>query len=203
MTDSIAIIVLCFGLMSFGAFYGIGTLALDGSVNEMNNQITDGVLSPDTFSSIDLCLKLWNTAPIIFILGLIIWMFARAKGDAVTATLFFEYETLLIVGLVFSVFLTWAYGLTADLIFNEIFQNKVLMNVSEAWDSSDMRYLLMKMYYLALLIPGLLASLLYMIHPILRQTDNTYSFFGTDDGSEENTGSPKEYVTPYEPAQFQ
>lgn len=204
MADSIAIIVIAFGLLSFGIFYGVCTYTVDLPISIVNDQIDDGLLSADTVESFNLMLNLWKTLPIIFVLGLIIWCYERAKGGDVTATLFFEYESLLIIGVLMSIYLVYTYGLTADLIFEQIYKTESLMNISSQWDSSDMRATLMKMYYIVLLIPGFLSSLLYIIHPILRQTDNTMSFFGS---SNEDEGSgrreEKEYVTNYVPQQFQ
>jgi hypothetical protein len=205
MADSITITVIAFGLLSFGVFYGVCTYTSDLPIAVINDQIDLGLLSADTIESLNLMLNLWKTLPIIFALGLIIWCFERAKGSNVTATLFFEYESLLLIGVLMSVYLVYSYGLTADLIFNEIYKSEVLMNISPQWDSSEMRSFLIELYYIVLLIPGFLSSLLYLIHPILRQQDNTYSFFGSsgENGSEGSAGNQKEYVTPYEPAQFQ
>ena len=202
MADSIVIIVLAFGLLSFGMFYGVCTYAVDMPIAIINDQIDSGLLSADTIESLNLMLNLWKTLPIIFVLGLIIFCYERAKGSNVTATLFFEYESMLLIGVLMSVYLVYCYGLTADLIFDPIFKSEIFQ-VSSQWDSSEARAMWLKMYYIALLIPGFLSSLLYIIHPILRQQDNTYAFFGGDDGSGGSGGSQKEYVTPYEPTQFQ
>jgi hypothetical protein len=203
MADSITITVIAFGLLSFGIFYGVCSYTTDLPIAIINDQIDSGLLSADTIENLNLMLYLWKTLPIIFALGLIIWCFERAKGSNITATLFFEYEALLLIGVLMSVYLVYTYGLTADLIFNEIYKSEGLMNVAPQWDSSEMRAFLMELYYIVLLIPGFLSSLLYLIHPILRQTDNTVTFFGSDDGSEGSAGNQKEYVTPYEPLQFQ
>lgn len=204
MADSIAISVIAFGLLSFGIFYGVCTYTVDMPIAIVNEQSDSGLLSADTIENLNLMLNLWKTLPIIFALGLIIWCYERAKGSNITATLFFEYEALLIIGVLMSIYLVYTYGLTADLIFNEIYRSEALMNVSPQWDSLEMRAFLMEMYYNVLLIPGFLSSLLYLIHPILRQQDNTYSFFGSGGGGgSENTGKQEEYVTLYEPAQFQ
>lgn len=205
MADSIAMIVIAFGILSFGVFYGVCTYTVDMPIAIVNDQIDSGLLSAETVENLNLMLYLWRTLPIIFGLGLIIFCFERAKGSNVTATLFFEYESLLVIGALISVYLVYSYGLTADLIFNEIYKSEVLMNISPQWDSSEMRSFLIELYYIVLLIPGFLSSLLYLIHPILRQQDNTYSFFGSsgEDGGEGSAGSQKEYVTPYEPLQFQ
>ena len=205
MADSITITVIAFGLLSFCMFYGVCTYTTDLPITIINDQIDSGLLSAETIENLNLMLNLWKTLPIIFVLGLVIWCYERAKGSNVTATLFFEYESLLILGVLMSVYLVYCYGLTADLIFNEIYRSEVLMNVAPQWDSSEMRSFLIELYYIVLLIPGFLSSLLYLIHPILRQQDNTYSFFGSggEGGSEGSAGSQEEFVTPYEPAQFQ
>lgn len=205
MADSIAVIVIAFGILSFGIFFGICSFVADAPIAIINSQIDSGLLSADTIENFNLMLNLWKTLPIIFVLGLIIWCYERAKGSDIGASVFFEYESLLIIGVLMSVYLVYTYGLTADFIFNEIYKSEVLMNVSPQWDSSELRAFLFKMYYIALLIPGFLSSLLYIIHPILRQQDNTYSFFGSgdEDGSGGSAGSIKESVTPYEPSQFQ
>lgn len=203
MADSIAVTVIAFGLLSFGLFYGACSYTVDLPVSVINDQVDSRLLSADTIENLNLMLDLWKTLPIIFVLGLIIWCYERAKGSNVTATLFFEYESLLVIGVLMSVYLVYSYGLTADLIFNEIYRSEVLMNVSPQWDSLEIRSFLIELYYIVLLIPGFLSSLLYLIHPILRQQDNTVTFFGSEDGSEGSAGSQKEYVTPYEPLQFQ
>ena len=204
MADSIIVIVIAFGVLIFGSAYSVLTFAYDAPITLINNQINAGFLSADTVENFNTVMILWQALPIIFVLGLIIFCYERAKGGDVTATLFFEYESLLIIGVLMSIYLVYTYGLTADLIFEQIYKTESLMNISSQWDSSDMRATLMKMYYIVLLIPGFLSSLLYIIHPILRQTDNTMSFFGS---SNEDEGSgrreEKEYVTNYVPQQFQ
>ena len=202
MADSIAIIVIAFGLLSFGIFYGVCTYTVDLPISVVNDQIDSGLLSADTVKNFNLMLNLWKTLPIIFVLGLIIWCYERAKGSDIGASVFFEYESLLIIGVLMSIYLVYCYGLTADMIFKQIYSSEVLMNIGSQWDSSELRALLMKMYYIALLIPGFLSCLLYIIHPILRQTDNTTTFFGSSNEDEGSGREQKEYVTSYVPQQF-
>lgn len=205
MADSIIIIVLCFGILSFGLGYSVLTYAYDAPIALINNQVTSGFLSADTVENFNLVLNLWKTLPIIFVLGLIIFCYERAKGTSIGASVFFEYETLLLLSVVFSSYFVYVYGMSADQIFTAFSHSEIISNIGPQWDSSELRVFLIKMMYIACLIPGFLGSLLYIIHPILRQTDNTVNFFGSEgDGNEgsrkESTG---EYVTTYEPSQFQ
>lgn len=202
MADSIIIIVICFGILTFGLTYSVLTFAYDAPVNLINNQIDSGMLSADTVEKFNLMLNLWKTLPIIFALGLIMFCYERAKGTNIGASVFFEYEALLILSVVFSSYFIYVYGMTADQIFGALSRSEVISNISPQWDSSELKVFLLKMMYNACLIPGFLGCLLYLIHPILRQTDNTYSFYNDDDENR-GGGGTGEYVTQYEPLQFQ
>lgn len=204
MADSIIIIVICFGILTFGLTYSVLTFAYDAPVNLINNQIDSGMLSADTVEKFNLVLNLWKTLPIIFALGLIMFCYERAKGTNIGASVFFEYETLLILSVVFSSYFVYVYGMSADQIFGALSRSEVISNISPQWDSSELKVFLLKMMYNACLIPGFLGCLLYLIHPILRQTDNTYSFYNDDDENRGNGGGGTgEYITRYEPLQFQ
>lgn len=204
VADSIIVIVICFGILTFGLAYSVLTFAYDAPIGLINNQIDTGFLSADTVENFNLVLNLWKTLPIIFVLGLIIFCYERAKGTSIGASVFFEYETLLILSVVFSTYFVYIYGMSADQIFSALDRTEIIANIDPRWETSELKVLMIKMMYNACLIPGFLGSLLYLIHPILRQTDNTYSFYGSDedDGSGESS-STGEYVTPYEPLQFQ
>lgn len=204
MADSVIIIVICFGILTFGLTYSVLTYAYDAPINLINNQIDSGMLSADTIENFNLMLDLWKTLPIIFALGLIMFCYERAKGTSIGASVFFEYEALLILSVVFSSYFVYVYGMTADQIFGALSRSEVISNISPQWDSSELKVFLLKMMYNACLIPGFLGCLLYLIHPILRQTDNTYSFYNDDDeGGNGGSGGTGEYITRYEPLQFQ
>ena len=203
MADSIIIIVICFGILTFGLTYSVLTYAYDAPVNLINNQIDSGMLSADTVEKFNLMLNLWKTLPIIFAIGLIMFCYERAKGTSIGASVFFEYEALLILSVVFSSYFVYVYGMSADQIFGALSRSEVISNISPQWDSSELKVFLLKMMYNACLIPGFLGCLLYLIHPILRQTDNTYSFYSDDDEGRNGGNGGTEYITRYEPLQFQ
>lgn len=204
MADSVIIIVICFGILTFGLTYSVLTYAQDAPINLINNQIDSGMLSADTIENFNLMLDLWKTLPIIFALGLIMFCYERAKGTSIGASVFFEYETLLILSVVFSTYFVYIYGMSADQIFSILDRTEIIANIDPRWETSELKMLMLKMMYNACLIPGFLGCLLYLIHPILRQTDNTYSFYNDDDeGGNGGSGGTGEYITRYEPLQFQ
>ena len=206
MADSIIVIVLCFGILTFGLAYSVLTYAYDAPIALINTQVDSGFLSADTVENFNLVLSLWKTLPIIFVLGLIIFCYERAKGTSIGASVFFEYEVLLLISVVFSSYFVYVYGMSADQIFGAFDHVEIISNMDPRWETTELKVFMLKMMYIACLIPGFLGSLLYIIHPILRQTDNTYSFFGDDDdgsGGNGGNGGTGEYVTQYEPLQFQ
>lgn len=197
MADSIVIIVLTFGIMLFGISFLALSHAENGPIAAINTQIDSGLLTADTINNFNLILGFWKTTPIFFCLGLIIWFYERAKGSDIAASVFFEYEILMIVSVFVSMLLAWVWGLVIDSTFGSLDAQPMTSNISPLFDRSSVIAICIKMAYLGTLIPGAVGSLLFMIHPIIRQADNT--FFEFEDGGEKDTG---ESVTPFKLQQF-
>lgn len=198
MADSIVIVVLAFGIMLFGVSFLALSHAENGPIAAINAQIDSGMLTADTVSNFKMILWFWQTTPIFFCLGLIIWMIERAKGSDITAGVFFEYEVLMIVTVFISMLLAWTWGLSIDTIFGSLDSQAMTSNISRQFDRSNVIAICIRMAYLGTLIPGFVGTLLYVIHPIIRQADNTFLDFEDDD----EEGEGEEYVTPYQLQQF-
>ncbi|MCE5227035.1 MAG: hypothetical protein LLG05_14415 [Porphyromonadaceae bacterium] len=196
MADSIVIIVLTFGIMLFGASYLALSHAENMPIASMNAQIDSGVLTADTVNNYNIILGFWKTLPLFFCLGLILWMYERAKGSDIAASTFFEYEVLMIVSVFISMLLAWVWGLSIDSIFGSLDAQPLTSNVSPVFDRSSVIAICIKMAYLGTLIPGAVGSLLYIIHPIIRQADNTFFEF------QEDKRDSEESVTPFQLQQF-
>lgn len=154
MADSIIVIVIAFGILTFGLAYSVLTFTYDAPIALINNQIDTGFLSADTVGNFNLVLSLWKTLPIIFALGLIIFCHERAKGTSIGASVFFEYETLLILSVVFSAYFVYIYGMSADQIFSALDRTEIIANTDPRWETSELKMLMLKMMYNACLIPG-------------------------------------------------
>lgn len=199
MADSVVIIVMILGILSFGLAWGCVSYAVNPLAEELNRESSIGALSEDTVKYINYSIDLWQAAPLVFLLGLCLFVYERAKGTDLTPTMFYEYEILLVVGLFISILFVWVFGMTADMIFTALYSSPVISNIAPAWDSSDLVRLMLKMLYYVCLFPAILASILYLIFPVTKQTDNT--FF--NDGSEDTySGYKGEGVTEYNPQQF-
>lgn len=197
MADSIVIIVLTFGIMLFGISYLALSHAENGPIAAMNTQIDSGLITADTVNNYNLILGFWKTTPIFFCLGLILWFYERAKGSDIAASTFFEYEILMIVSVFISMLLAWVWGLVIDTTFGSLDSQQLTSNISPIFDRSTVIAICIKMAYLGTLIPGAVGSLLYMIHPIIRQADNVFFEF-EDCGKKDN----EESVTPFQLQQF-
>lgn len=195
MADSIVIIVLTFGILLFGVSYLTLTHAENGPIASINAQIDGGLLTADTVNNFNLILGFWKTTPIFFCLGLILWMYERAKGSELMASTFFEYEILMIVSVFISMLFAWVWGLTIDSTFGSLDSQPLTSNISPIFDRSRVIAICIKMAYIGTLIPGAVGSLLYMIHPIIRQADNTFFEFAQENEKEES-------VTPLQLQQF-
>lgn len=198
MADSIVIIVLIFGIALFGTTYLALTHAENGPIAAINTQIDSRLLTIDSANCLNWLLNLWRTLPIFFCFGLILFMYERAKGTDLPASMFFEYEVLMLVATTFSLLLAWAWSLSIDAIFGALASKELTSNVGFQWDRSEVVSVLIRLTYLGVMIPGIIGTFLYIIHPVIRQTDNT--FFENKD--ENSTINSDEYVTPYQLQQF-
>ena len=165
-------------------------------IAEINREIDAELLSQDTVDGFNRLLNMWKTAPIFFLIGLILYAYERSKGSDLPASLFFEYEVILILGLFISTFLIWVFGLTCDQIFGNFDANPHISDIDPIWDRTDVILICQKMVYIGCMIPSYVSALLYMIFPILRQTDNTFLDV-VPDGEER-----EEYVTEFRPGQW-
>lgn len=202
MADSIVMVVLTFGIMLFGVLYLTLSHAENGPIMSINEQIDSGLLTADSVNNFNLILGFWKTTPIFFCLGLILWMYERAKGSEIMASTFFEYEILMIVSVFLSMLLAWVWGLVIDSTFGSLDAQPMTSNISPMFDRSEVIAICIKMAYLGTLIPGAVGSLLYIIHPIIKQADNTFFEFDDDGTGGNGGGDTGEYVTPYQLQQF-
>lgn len=168
------------------------------AISIINQQIDAGMLTADTVEGLQAMLYLWAWAPIAFLIGTILYYYERAKGTDLAASAFFEYEALLIIAITSSLYLTWAYGMSADQLFYYLESNPITSNVLIQFDTSEMRATLIDLMYVALTVPGYLGTLLFMIFPITKQTDTTW-FLGS---GEEEVAQSEEAVTQFSPQQF-
>jgi hypothetical protein len=199
MADSAVILVLTLGLLSFGFIYTTLTYVENSPIAELNREMDAGMLSKDTVSAYEKALGLWKTLPIFFLIGMILYFYERGKGTDLPASLFFEYEALLIISVFACMVLVWAYGLLVDTVFGSFYTSTAMNNISSMWERSRIIAICIKCVYIGCLIPGYVGSLLYMIHPVIRQTDNT--FFDQPD-EEAEAANEDEFVTPYQLQQF-
>lgn len=112
------------------------------------------------------------------------------------ASLFFEYEVILIVGLFMSTLLVWVFGLAQDQIYSALDNSEAISNIAPMWDQTHVIDICRKMVIIGCMILSYVSALLYMIFPILRQTDN--SFLDVVDDNEKRDES----VTKFQPQQW-
>lgn len=189
---TIALAVIVFGLMFILLSYTFNT-----PITEMNRLVDEGMVSSDTTESYNLMLNMWKASPFFMLIGLVLFCYERSKGTTeLSSNTFFEYMFLMIISLVLSVYLVFGYGLALDSAIINLEQIPFFTNVSPEWDTSETRSLLVSLMYWGCMFPGFLGSILYMLHPILNQTEHN---FLSDD---EEAAEEGEYVTYYDMQQL-
>ncbi|MCE5295187.1 MAG: hypothetical protein LLF94_11325 [Chlamydiales bacterium] len=197
--DSMIIFVIIVGALMFGLTYILLSNAFNPPIDIINGMIDKGQMSDDTIAHVTTMLDLWKCAPFFWIIGTILWCFERSKGESISSNAYFEYLVLMCITLVISVYLVWGFGSSVDAFCTAFESNMYFVNYGGEWDVSQTRNLCVCLMYYATMAPGFLGSLLFMLHPILKQRDNTF-LDGTDENS--GTGKPGEYITNYQLDQF-
>ncbi len=178
--DSMIIVVIATSILFFGLFYILLTYTFNIPIGAMNDLINCGVVTADTKSAYELCLNMWKASPFFMLLGLVLYCYERGKGTAVPAQTFFEYLFLMLIGLFASTYLVYAFGLSLDGITLNL-DNSILTDVGPEWDTVGERKTLIKMLYYFTFLPAFITSLLYMIHPILKQRETKLIYDAEED----------------------
>lgn len=171
-TPSMTIMTVGIYTLVFGAVYLALTTVFNLPIEEMNNLISQNMVSAQTAYFYDLSLDMWRAAPFFFLVGTVLHVFERSKGTEISASTYFGYMTLMIVTIVLSVFLVFAFGLSIDNITNALDQVGLLY-VNQNWDTTSVRTLCTTLLYFACILPALLGSFLFMLHPIILQRVET------------------------------
>lgn len=169
--DSMAMLIIATGLLSFGLFYIVFTACFNVPIQTMNELITDGLVSADTKYFYELSLNMWRASPFFMVLGLILFCYERGKGTDLEVQTYFSYMFLMIITIITSTFLVYGFGLSVDGITSSL-DVSILTDVSETWSSTtENRYLIIKMIYYFLMLPEVLGIVLYIFHPIIKQKE--------------------------------
>ncbi len=182
---SMSNLVIVISLFAFGIYFSMLSYSFNAPIQAMNDMISDGSVSLSTMNYFDLMLDMWRCSPFFMVIGLILWAFERSKGTNLPAQSFFQYQFMMMFGLLVSAYLVYGFGLAMDGITYSL-DDTSLVNVSALWDGSSSRNLYISIFYYTLMLPGLITSLLFMFHPIMEQRENT--FFEEDGGRGGNFG---------------
>jgi hypothetical protein len=190
MTDSVAVKVWVIGLCSFSIFYIFASYIINGVLGGYDHLIVSGYATTDTVNHLSTVLDLWRLSPAVFLVGLVLWTIERAKGTNIGAGLFYMYESVLLVCIIYSVILLVSYGTVTDMIIGTLLNNPLVIAVPVAYNPTNTVMVLVKIIYIICVMPAYIGSLLFAIHPIINQTDSL--IYGASD---EPNG---EYVTNFE-----
>ena len=163
MADSVVVLVLTLGLLSFGFVYTTLTYVENSPIAEINREMDAGMLSKDTVDTYSKALGLWQTLPIFFMIGMILYFYERGKGTDLPASMFFEYEVLLIVSVFACMVLVWAYGLLVDSVFGSFYASQAMNDISPMFERSRVVSVCIKCAYIGCLIL-LLIIVPYVLH---------------------------------------
>ena len=183
--DSMTIFVIAATVLVFGLIYTILTWSFDVPIVAINDLIASGSLSVDTTGHFETMLNLWQASPFFVLVGLILWCFERSKGTDLSSGKFFEYLMLMVVSLVISAYMVFAYGLCMDGITSGLDAVTFFTSVSDVWETSDARSLVISAMYWLCMLPGYLGVILFTLHPILKQLEGKTSMFGGESDSDE------------------
>lgn len=187
--DSMVIFVIAAGILLFGFVYILLTYSHNFVIVEMNSAIVEGTVSKDTATHFQTMNQMWQASPYFFLVGLILFCFERMKGESVSSDTYFGYLMLMIVTLVISMYMVWAFGTSTDMMITMFENNEIFMTYGPEFDVTGAKQIFIALIYYATMFPGFIGSILYMIHPILKQRENTFL-----DNPPSNDG---EYVTDY------
>jgi hypothetical protein len=191
MTDSVSAKVLILGTCSFSVFFTLAALVINGLVGGYNTIIEANLASMDTSNNISMILQIWKLSPAIFLVGLVLWMVERGKGTNIPPSLFYMYESVLILSIIYSIIWLICYGTVYDAITYYIIQNPGFAVADPKLDCTTTALRMGQLIYLICDAPAYLGCLLFMIHPIVVQSDSM--IYGAD-----GTGDTGEFVTNFE-----
>ena len=183
--DSMTIFVIAATVLVFGLAYTILTWTFDVPIVAINDLIASGSLTVDTTEHFETMLNLWQASPFFVLVGLILWCFERSKGTDLSSGKFFEYLMLMVVSLVISAYMVFAYGLCMDGITSGLDAVTFFTSVSDVWETSDARSLVISAMYWLCMLPGYLGVILFTLHPILKQLEGKTDLFGGESSSDE------------------
>ena len=182
--DSMIIVVIFASIGFFGLVYALLTHSLNPAIEVMNGLIDSGMVTADTDRMYTLALNMWRAAPFYMLLGLILWCYERGKGTDLSPQVFFRYLALMMIGVYTSIYLIYVFGISLDQITINLDQS-ILTDVSADWDSSGPRGTIATLMYYLCLLPAFITSILYMIHPILKQLETRFTY---DSGEQVDPG---------------
>lgn len=195
--DSMLPLVIAASVIVFGLMFVLLSYTFNTPIEEMNRMIDEGLVSSDTADSYSLMLNMWRASPFFMLIGLVLFCYERSKGTTeLSSNTFFEYMFLMIISLVMSVYLVFGYGLALDSTVMNFEQIPFFTNIDSEWDTSGTRSLLISLMYWGCMFPGFLGSVLYMLHPILNQTEHNFLSEGDEEAEE------GEFVTYYDMQQL-
>jgi len=183
--DSMTMFVIAATVLVFGLAYTILTWTFDVPIQAINDLIASGSLTVDTSEHFETMLNLWQASPFFVLVGLVLWCFERSKGTDLSSGKFFEYLMLMVVSLIISAYMVFAYGLCIDGITSSLDTVTFFTSVSEIWDTSSSRSLCVSAIYWLCMLPGYLGVILFTLHPILKQLEGKTDFFGGSEESDE------------------
>lgn len=171
--DSMSMLVIVTSLFAFGMFYILFTYSLNVPIQTMNQMITDNMVSADTKYYYELSLNMWRASPFFMVLGLIMFCYERSKGTELSVQTYFEYMMLMIISIIVCTYLVYAFGLTLDGITSQL-DVSILTDVSETWSGTHAkRLILVKMMYYGCMMLEMIGTILYIMHPIIKQKEIT------------------------------
>jgi len=183
--DSMTMFVIAATVLVFGLAYTILTWTFDVPIQAINDLIASGSLTVDTSEHFETMLNLWQASPFFVLVGLVLWCFERSKGTDLSSGKFFEYLMLMVISLVVSAYMVFAYGLCLDGITSGLDAVTFFTSVSGVWETSDARNLCVSAMYWMCMLPGYLGVILFTLHPILKQLEGKTDFFGAETESDE------------------
>jgi len=183
--DSMTIFVIAATVLVFGLIYTILTWSFDVPIMAINDLIASGSLTVDTTEHFNTMLNLWQASPFFVLVGLVLWCFERSKGTDLSSGKFFEYLILMAVSLIISAYMVFAYGLCMDGITSSCDNIEFFTAVSAIWDTTSQRGLVVSAMYWLLMLPGYLGTILFTLHPILKQLEGKTSMFSDGGDSDE------------------
>lgn len=182
---SMIVIVIFLSVAFFGLVYSLFGYSINPVIESFNGLVDGGYLTEQTAHTFNISTGLWNMLPFFFIVGLVLWSYERAKNPELSAYTFFGYLTLMLVGAYVTIMLVFSLGLPMDTITMGL-EGTTLTDVGPEWDVSGPRGIILSGFYYILLLIGYVSSLLYMIHPVLKQLMRHESFSGAGSDTEES-----------------